>query len=56
MICIDFENIDDIEGFYRFIIELTPRFKEAGYKVLVKYKDGLDIERLRSIVDYVIEE
>ena len=56
MICIDFENIDDTEGFYRFVIELTPRFKEAGYRVLVKYKDGLDKERLEKIVDYVIEE
>lgn len=56
MICIDFDNIDDIEGFYRFVIELTPRFKEVGFKVLVKYKDGLDKERLENIVDYVIEE
>ncbi len=56
MICIDFDNIDDTEGFYRFVIELTPRFKEVGYKVLVKYKDGLDKERLEKIVDYVIEE
>ncbi len=56
MICIDFDNIDDTEGFYRFVIELTPRFKEAGFKVLVKYKDGLDKERLENIVDYVIEE
>lgn len=55
MICIDFDNIDDIEGFYRFVIELTPRFKEVGFKVLVKYKDGLDKERLENIVDYVIE-
>lgn len=56
MICIDFDNIDDTEGFYRFVIELTPRFKEAGYRVLVKYKDGLDKERLEKIVDYVVEE
>ena len=56
MICIDFDNIDDIEGFYRFVIELTPRFKEVGFKVLVKYKNGLDKERLENIVDYVIEE
>ena len=56
MICIDFDDIDDTEGFYRFVIELTPRFKEAGFKVLVKYKDGLDKERLENIVDYVIEE
>ena len=54
VICIDFDDIDDTEGFYRFIIELTPRFKEVGFKVLVKYQDGLDMERLNNIVDYVI--
>ena len=56
VICIDFDDIDDTEGFYRFIIELTPRFKEIGFKVLVKYKDGLNEERLSNIVDYVINE
>lgn len=54
MICIDFENVDDTEGFYRFIIEMTPRFKEAGIKVLVKYKNGLNKDRLNNIVDYVL--
>lgn len=55
MICIDFDDVDDIEGFYRFVIELAPRFKEIGFKVLVKYKDGLNEERLSNIVDYVID-
>jgi len=53
MVCINFESVDDIEGFYRFVIELTPRFKEAGIKVLVKYKDNLNKNRLNKIVDYV---
>lgn len=51
---IDFENIDDMEGFYRFIIEMTPRYKEAGIKVIVTYKDGMNKERLNNIVDYVL--
>ena len=55
MICIDFENIDDTEGFYRFIIEMVPRFKEAGIKVLVKAKSGMNKDRLVKIVDYVID-
>lgn len=54
MVNIDFDNIDDMEGFYRFIIEMTPRFKEAGIKVLVTYKDGMNKERLNNIVDYVL--
>lgn len=54
-VCIDFDSIDDTEGFYRFIIEMVPRFKEAGIKVFVKYKDGMNKERLNKIVDYVIE-
>lgn len=51
---IDFENIDDMEGFYRFIIEMTPRYKEAGIKVIVTYKNGMNKERLNNIVDYVL--
>ena len=54
IINIDFENIDDIEGFYRFIIEMTPRYREAGIKVVVTYKDGMNKERLNNIVDYVL--
>ena len=55
MICIDFDSIDDTEGFYRLVIEMIPRFKEAGIKVLVKYKSGMNKERLNSIVDYIID-
>lgn len=51
---IDFDNIDDMEGFYRFIIEMTPRYKEVGIKVVVTYKDGMNKERLSNIVDYVL--
>ena len=55
MICIDFETIDDKEGFYRFIIEMVPRFKEAGIKVIVKNHEGLDKQKLEKIVDFVID-
>ena len=54
MVCIDFEKIDDTEGFYRFVVEMTPRFKEAGIKVLVKSNNGLNKDRLEEVVDYVI--
>ena len=36
MICIDFTNVDDEEGLNRFIIEMVPRFKCAGMKVLIR--------------------
>lgn len=55
IICIDFNNVDDKEGLYRFLIELTPRFKETGYNVIVKYKDGLNREKLENIVDCVVD-
>ena len=54
MVNIDFDNIDDMEGFYRFIIEMTPRYKESGIKVIVTYKNGMNKERLSNIVDYVL--
>jgi DNA-directed RNA polymerase subunit F len=54
-VCVDFENIDDTEAFYRFLIEMMPKFRADGIKVFVKYQSMLNKERLNSIVDYVIE-
>lgn len=53
---INFEKIDDLVSFYRLIIEITPRFKEAGLVVAVTLNDSLDIEGLEKIVNYIIEE
>ena len=53
-ILIDFEEIDDINSFIRFIIEITPRFKESGLKVGVRLPDGISSEnstKINSIVD-----
>lgn len=55
IICIDFNEIDDKEGLYRFVTELTPRFREVGYKVIVKNKNGLNREKLENIVDCVVD-
>lgn len=55
MICVDFTNIDDSEGLYRFVTEMVPRFKCAGMKVLIKYNSSLNKDRLNNIVDYVID-
>ena len=51
-VCIDFEEIDDINSFYRFLIELTPKFKESGLKVIVKTNKYMDEEKVKNIVDF----
>ena len=53
---VDFEDIDDLNSFYRFLIELTPKFRESGLYVIVENNKLLDKEKLESIVDYVVEE
>ena len=50
---INFETIDDLNSFYRFV---TPKFKESGLIVSVSLNKGLDKNKLEKIVDYVIEE
>lgn len=52
---INFETIDDLNSLYRFIIELTPKFKESGLIVSVTLNKNLDKNKLEKIVDYVIE-
>lgn len=52
---INFGKIDDVNSFNRFIIELTPRLKELGLKVSVTYNKNVDKEKLKNIVDIVIE-
>ena len=54
MICIDFTDVDDAEGLYRFIIEMVPRFKCAGMKVLIKNNGAFNVDRIKNIVDYVV--
>lgn len=54
-ICIDFEQIDDVNSFYRFLIELTPKFKESGLKVVVKLNGQIKKERIKNIVNLVIK-
>lgn len=54
-ICVDFTEIDDNEGLYRFVTEMVPRFKCAGMKVFIKYNSALNKDRLNKIVDLVIE-
>lgn len=54
---IELATIDDINSFYRFILELTPRFKAAGIKVAVTLNNSnLEKSRIKDVVDYVIED
>ena len=53
-VCLQFDEIDDINSFQRFVIELTPKFRDSGLKVFVKVRDESQKEKLKKIVDYVI--
>ena len=53
---INFKDIDDINSFYRFVIELTSRFKENGLIVCVTINDEIDKEKILKITDYIIEK
>lgn len=52
---INFSKIDDVNSFNRFVIELTPRLKELGLKVSVTYNKNINKEKLKNIVDIIIE-
>lgn len=53
---INFEKIDDPNSFYRFILELTPRFRAEKLKVAVTLNNTIDRKKIENIVDYIIEE
>lgn len=52
---INFEKIDDVNSFYRFVIELTPRLKELGIRVAVTSNSSIDTDKISNIVDLIIE-
>ena len=52
---INFEKIDDVNSFNRFIIELTPRLKELGLKVAITANKNIDTEKLKDVVDTIIK-
>lgn len=53
-ICIDFEKIDDVNSFYRFLIELVPKFRDSGLKVMVKLNQQMNVEKVKNMVDFTI--
>ena len=53
---INFKTIDDFNSFYRFLLELTPIFKDADLKVVVTINNNnLDREKIEKIVYCIIE-
>ncbi len=55
-VCIDFQEIDDIHCFYRFVIELTPKLRESGMKVALKLNQQIEEEKMKNVVDVCIRE
>lgn len=53
---VDFDSIDDINSFYRFIIELSPRLKKENLKLAVTLNKNIDKKKIEKIVDYIVEE
>lgn len=53
---INFDKIDDINSFNRFLIELKPKLKESGLKLCITYNNSLDKNKIKSIADWIIEK
>ena len=53
---INFDKIDDINSFNRFLIELKPKLKESGLKLCITYNNSLDKDKIKSIADWIIEK
>lgn len=53
---IEFDSINDLNSFYRFVLELVPRFKENDLIVAVTLNNNLDKSRLENVVDYILED
>lgn len=54
-VIIDFNNIDNIDDFYRFVIELTPKFNESGIKVAIKLNNQIEEQKVSNVVNYIIK-
>ena len=54
-VVINFENIQDQEYFERFLIELTPRLREAGISTAVVLTGEMNRDEIKNIVDYIVE-
>lgn len=53
---VNFNSINDINSFYRFIIEFSPRLKNENLKLAVTLNKNIDKNKIEKLVDYIIEE
>lgn len=53
---VNFTSIDDINSFYRFIIELSPRLRNENLKLAVTLNKNIDKNKIEKLVDYIVEE
>ena len=53
---VNFSNIEDVQSFNRFIIELAPKLREIGITANVILTENLNETDYAGIVDYVIEK
>ena len=54
---INFKTIDDYNSFYRFIIEMSPRFRDSDLKLVVTINNNnIERNRIEKQVDCIIEE
>ena len=56
VINIKFDKINDVNSYYRFLIEITPRLRESGIKTVVTYNKVFNEEKVSKIVDYIVKE
>ena len=51
------KTIDDYNSFYRFIIEMSPRFRDSDLKLVVTINNNnIERNRIEKQVDCIIEE
>lgn len=53
---VNFNNIEDVQSFNRFVIELAPRLREIGISTNIILTENLNETDYAGIVDYVIEK
>ena len=54
-VVIEFNNIQDKNSFYRFIIELVPKLREVGLNTVIVLNKNIEKEDYKNLVDYIVE-
>ncbi len=54
-VVIDFNEVQEKESIKRFIIEITPKFREVGVTTCIVLNDTIEKKDYINIVDYIVE-